>query len=310
VKWTNVKERKRFLSTLKAYAYPFIGKLAVGAIDKTLVLKVLNQNVRDKKGHVTGSFWMQKNPTARRVRGRIEDVLAYARVNGWRDGENPAAWEGNLEHALAAPSAVSKTENHPALPYLELPQFMAALRSKAGMPARALELLILTALRTNEVRAAQWSEIDLEKKLWTIRADRMKADKEHVVPLTSRAIALLKALPREAEFVFIGPRAGQPIGKDAIASLFKSMGYDGAQATVHGFRSTFSTWASETTAFPAEVREMALAHAIGNKVEAAYRRGALLDKRKRLMDDWAKFCNTQPVVAERDNVTPIRKIGG
>jgi integrase len=288
-KWKNAKHRAQFLSTLKTYAYPVISRLPVAAIDKTLVLKAIEP------------IWEKKNETASRVRGRIESVLDYAKVQGWRDGENPAAWTGNLEHALPAPGTFTVVKHHAALPFADMPDFMTQLAGREGMGARALEFLILTAARTGEVIGARWSEINLEGKLWTIPAARMKAKKEHRQPLSDRAIAILKALPREADFVFPGASKGVPISNMAMAELLKRMGR--LDITVHGFRSTFRDWAAEKTTYPNQVLEMALAHAIGDKVEAAYRRGDLIAKRVRLMADWAKYCETPQGEA---TVTSIR----
>jgi integrase len=289
-KWKNAKHAAQFLSTLSMYAYPILGKLPVGAIDKALVLKVITP------------IWQSKNETASRVRGRIESVLDFAKVNGWRDGENPAAWAGNLVHALPAPGSFTTVQHHKALPYADLPAFMPDLTAREGIAARALEFLILTATRTGEVIGARWDEIDLKEKLWIIPAGRMKARKEHRVPLTDPALKLLKALPREADFVFPGARKGIAISNMAMAELLKRMGR--LHFTVHGFRSTFRDWAAERTNYPNHVVEMALAHVIGDKVEAAYRRGDLFAKRTKLMAEWARYCGTKPVTA--NNVTPIR----
>jgi integrase len=287
-KWTNAKHAAQFLSTLAMHAYPVLGKLPVAAIDKTLVLKVIQP------------IWQDKNPTASRVRNRIENVLDYAKVQGWREGDNPAAWEGNLEHALPAPGG--QVKHHAALPFTQAHDFVVQLHKREGVSARALEFLILTATRTSEITGARWSEIDLKAKLWTIPAVRMKAKKEHRVPLSARAIEILKSLPRESDFVFPGGRKGTAMGGTAIVELLKRMGR--ADVTVHGFRSTFRDWAAETTTYDNFVVEMALAHKIGNAVEAAYRRGDLFNKRTHLMADWAKYCLSRPV-DKADNVTPI-----
>jgi integrase len=291
-KWNNAKHAAQFLSSLKMYAYPALGKLPVAAIDKALVLKAIEP------------IWYTKTETASRVRGRIESVLDFAQVCGYRTGDNPAAWTGNLVHALPAPGAVAKVNHHPALPFAELPDFIAQLAEHEGSGARALEFAILTAARTGEVIGAVWDEIDLDAKLWTIPAKRMKTKKEHRVPLPDRAIAILKALPREGDYVFPGGRAGAAISNMAMAQLLKRM--DRLDITVHGFRSTFRDWAAEQTNYPNHVVEMALAHVIGDKVEAAYRRGDLFVKRARLMTDWAKYCVTKPIDAA-NNVMPLRR---
>lgn len=294
-KWKNHKHAAQFLSTLKTYAYPTIGKLPVADIKKAIVIELLKP------------IWYTKTETASRVRARIEAVLDYARVNGYRpEGENPAAWDGNLEHALPAHSQVAKVKHHPALPYAEMPIFMAALQEREGIGARALEFLILTAARTNEVCGARWSEIDFDAKTWTVPAERMKARREHRVPLSDRAMTLLEALPREGEFLFLGGRKGMPISNMAMAETVKRMGRN--DITVHGFRSTMRDWTAETTAYPNHVAEMALGHAVGSKVEASYRRGDLFDKRKRLMAEWAQYCLTpRPEANETNVVVPIRR---
>ncbi|WOH82149.1 integrase arm-type DNA-binding domain-containing protein [Bradyrhizobium sp. BEA-2-5] len=292
-KWNNAKHAAQFLSTMKMYAYPVLGKLAVAKIDKALVLKAIEP------------IWYTKTETASRVRGRIEAVLDFAKTRGYRTGENPASWDGNLVHALPARSTIAKVEHHAALPFVELPNFIAQLATRDGIAARALEFAILTASRTGEIVGSRWPEIDLDAKLWTIPAERMKAKREHRVPLTGRSLEILKALPREGDFVFPGGRKGVPISNMAMAELLKRM--DRLDITVHGFRSTFRDWAAERTGYPNHVVEMALAHVVGNKVEAAYRRGDLFAKRARLMADWAKYCTAKPIVTTASNVTSMRR---
>jgi integrase len=279
-KWKNAKHSQQFLSTLEAYAYPVIGKLRVADVNRDTVLKIL---MRD-------DFWQRKTETASRVRGRIESVLDFARVNHWRaEGENPARWSGNLEHALPARNLIAKVEHHAALPYVELPAFIVDLRQREGVAAQALEFTILTAARTGETITAEWSEIDIDNKVWTRPAAHMKAKREHRVPLSDRAVEILQSLPREEgnPHVFIGPQKGSGLSNMAMAQLLKRMSR--TDITVHGFRSTFRDWAAETTGYANHVLELALAHEIGNKVEAAYRRGELFEKRTRLMADWAKY---------------------
>jgi integrase len=303
-KWNNAKHSAQFLSTLATYAYPVMGKLPVAAIDKALVLKVLEQKVAAKRNDSDGIFWNVRTETASRVRGRIESVLDFAQVRGYRAGENPAAWNGNLVHALPARSTIAKTEHHPALPFADVPDFMVQLATRGGIAAKALEILILTAARTGEIVGARWGEINLHAGLWTIPAGRMKAKKEHRVPLSSRAVEILKALPRESDFVFPGGRKGTALSNMSMAELLKRMGRN--TITVHGFRSCFRDWAAERTNYANHVVEMALAHAIGDKVEASYRRGDLFAKRARLMADWQRYCTTP----QRDaSVTPIRARG-
>jgi integrase len=290
-KWKNAKHRLQFLSSLEQYAFPTIGKLSVADIDTGLVLKVIEP------------IWSTKTETASRVRGRIESVLDWATVRGYRTGDNPARWKGHLGEVLPARSEIKKTQHHAALPFAEVPGFMAQLAAREGMGARALEFLILTAARSGEASGAKWSEIDLEAKAWTVPASRMKGGREHRVPVSDRAVALLQALPREADFVFAGERRGTAISSTAMANLLGRMGR--LDITVHGFRSAFRDWAAETTGYPNHVIEMALAHAIGDKVEASYRRGDLFAKRARLMADWAKFCMTKPTEMA-SNVRPMR----
>lgn len=289
--WKNEKHTAQWTATLKNYASPIFGALPVAAIDTALVMKVLEP------------VWSEKTETASRVRGRIESVLAWATVRGYRSGDNPARWKGHLDQLLPPRSKVRKVEHHSALPYVELPAFMAALRARDSVSARALEVTILTAARTSETVKAVWAEIDLQVRVWTIPGDRMKAGREHRVPLSDRAIEILKALPREGDFVFIGARKGSSLSNMAMLELMRGMrtGF-----VPHGFRSTFRDWAAERTNFPREVAEAALAHVVGDKVEAAYRRGDLFDKRRQLMTVWAEYCSAPPVDGE---VVPIRRGG-
>ena len=246
-------------------------------------------------------IWSTKPHVGQRLRERIEAVLDYAKGMKLRSGENPALWRGNLEHMLPKAKRTSR-EHHPALRYADLPAFMVELRALPGIPARMLEFVILTATRTGEARFAHWSEFDLRAAVWTIPGERMKGDKEHRVPLTERALAILRELPRDAgnDAVFPGRAAGGFLNQDAMADVLAKLR---PGTTVHGFRSTFRDWAAETTAYPNHVPEMALAHAIANGVEAAYRRGDLFEKRRRLMDEWAGFCSSPTVEAK---VIPLR----
>lgn len=274
--WKNDKHRQQWGNTLKEYADPIIGQLLVRDVTLTHVLKILEP------------IWTSKTETASRVRGRIESVLNWATVRGYRSGENPARWRGHLEKLLAKPSKVTKVEHHMALDVNAVPAFMSALRHEKGLGPTALEFTILTAARSGEVRGATWAEIDLETGVWTIPGERMKAGKEHRVPLSPAAVKLLRALPRIKETTLLFPSAkNTPLSDMTLTAVLRRMGVD---AVPHGFRSTFRDWASEHTNYPREVAEMALAHAIGDKVEAAYRRGELLEKRRRLMKDWATFC--------------------
>jgi integrase len=270
--WTNAEHRRQWKTSLEQYAYPTLGKLPVAAIDTAFILRCL------------APIWPTKRTTADRVRGRIESVLDWATARSYRTGDNPARWRGHLEHLLAA-QGTAIVQHLKALPYDQIPEFLHLLRGREGVTPKALEFTILTAARTSEALGARWSEID--GSVWTVPADRMKGRREHRVPLSRAAVALLKELPREGEFVFIGARAGRPLHGKAMNELLEAMGVD---ATVHGFRSSFKDWASECTAYPNIVSEMALAHKISDKVEAAYRRGDLFEKRRKLMEDWTRHC--------------------
>jgi integrase len=274
--WKNPKHAQQWENTLATYASPVFGKLPVAEVDTTLVMKAIEP------------IWAEKTETASRVRGRIESVLSWAAVRGYRKGENPARWRGHLDTLLPARSKVAKVKHHPALPYSEAGAFMKELRCRTGVAAQSLEFLILTAARTEEVRTATWDEIDLNAATWVVPGERMKAGKAHTVPLSDRAVEILKSLAHRTGYVFCSPK-GEPLSNAGMDSVLKRMGR-GGQITVHGFRSTFRDWAAETTAYPNEVVEMALAHTIGNKAEAAYRRGDLFMKRRRLMAEWAKYC--------------------
>ena len=291
--WRNPKHAAQWPATLGTYVYPVFGSLPVQAVDVGLVMKAIEP------------IWVQKPETAGRVRGRIERVLDWATARGYRQGENPARWRGHLENLLPKKSKVRRVEHHAALPYVEIGAFMAELRQQEGVPARALEFAILTAARTGEVIGAKWDEIDLGERLWTVPAERMKkADKEHRVPLSDAALAILGDLRKvqQDNFVFPGGKAGRPISNMATLMLLRRMGR--GDLTAHGFRSSFRDWAAERTGFPAEVAEMALAHTVSDKVEAAYRRGDLFQKRRQLSDAWAKFCAAAPASGQ---VVPIRK---
>ena len=280
--WRNEKHRYQWPATLSAYAYPVVGALPVQAVDTGLVLKVLEP------------IWTAKPETAGRVRQRMENILDFAKVRGYREGENPARWRGHLDKLLPARSKVRDVEHLAALPYAELPPFLASLRTREAVAARALEFVILTAARTGEVMGARWNEIDLLDKTWTVPAARMKAHREHRVPLSPRALGILDEMraARHGDtsdaFVFPGPKPGKPLSNMAFLMLLRRMGLD--NLTVHGFRATFKTWASERTSFQNETAEAALAHVIGDKVEQAYRRGDLFEKRRKLMEAWAVYC--------------------
>ena len=284
--WKNAKHAAQWESTLATYAGPIIGALPVAAVDTALVVKVL------------GPIWQEKTETATRLRGRIESVLDWATVSKFRIGENPARWRGHLDNLLADPNKVSKVEHHPALPWRELGAFMAELRKREGIAARGVEFAILTATRSGEVRGARWDEIDMDAAIWTIPAERMKAGREHRVPLSTSAMERLKMAPRLGEIVFPGRGKDTSLSDMSLTAVLRRMGR--GDITIHGFRSTFRDWCSESVAnsFPREVCEHALAHSLPDKVEAAYRRGDLIEKRKILMQTWADYCETVPAASE------------
>jgi integrase len=286
--WKNVKHADQWTNTLNTYASPVFGHLPVAEIDTGLIVKCL------------APIWEAKTETASRLRGRIESVLGWATTSGYRSGENPARWKGHLDNLLATISKASRTKHHPSLPWQHIGAFMAALRGRDGTSARAVEFAILTACRSGEVRGARWSEIDLERKVWTIPAERMKAKRQHEVPLSDAALALLKSLPDDETFVFAGRKA-QPLSDMSLAVVLRRMNCgeqptwtdaNGAGITVHGFRSSFRMWAAETTNYPREVAEHALAHQLPDAVERAYQRGSQFNKRAALMTDWSAFCTT------------------
>jgi integrase len=276
--WRNARHVKQWITTLEAYAHPVLGKLSVSAIEIGHIMKVLEP------------IWSAKPATASRVRGRMEAILGWATVRGFRQGDNPAQWRDRLDNLLPSPKKVRAVEHHPALPFDELGDFMAALRARQGIAARALEFVILTACRRSEAIGAIWREIDLKAAVWTVPAERIKAGREHRVPLAPAAVALVRGLPTGTpnDFVFTGGKRGRPLSGNAVLELLKRM--ERTDITAHGFRSTFRDWAAERTNYPREVAEMALAHAVSDQVEAAYRRGDLFEKRRRLMNEWAAFC--------------------
>ena len=264
-----------------------LGDLSIAAINTALVLKVIEP------------IWTAKPETAARVRGRIEAVVDWAKAREFRNGENPARWRGHLDKLLPARLKVARVRHHAALPFADLQDFMADLRGLDGVSPRALEFAILTAARTGETIGARWEEIDLKTKVWIIPPERMKGGREHRVPLSSRALEILELIHRESEseFVFPGGRAGKPLSNMAMLATLRRM--NRSDVTAHGFRSTFSDWAAETTGYPREVVEMALAHAVSDKVEAAYRRGDLFEKRRRIMEDWSTYCTLPAPTGDR-----------
>ena len=293
--WKNDKHRAQWDATLKAIAYPVFGKLPVAAVDTGLVLKAIEP------------IWSEKTDTANRTRGRIETVLDWARARGYRAGDNPARWRGHLDQLLPRKSRLAPVKHRPAMPFKEIPAFMAELRKRDDISTRALEFLILTAARTGEIIGAQRREIDIEEKLWTVPRSRTKSGRQHRVPLSPRAIELLESLPLPEDpnaFVFPGRQPGKPLSNMAMLKLIRDMGR--VNIVVHGFRSTFKDWAAESTAHENIVTEMALAHVVGDDVEAAYRRGYLMQKRRALMDDWANFCD--PSGAAKGNIITLRHV--
>jgi integrase len=290
--WRNPKHRAQWRSTLDTYASPVFGKKPVSQIGLDDILAALQP------------IWATKTETASRLRGRIENILDWAGVRGYRQGENPARWRGHLDKLLPRRSKAAPQEHHPALPYAQLPGFFATLPQQSGTAARCLEFTIMTACRTGEVIAATWDEIDFDTKVWTVPPERMKAKREHRVPLSDQALAVLEAMrkTKQNDFVFPGQRAKQHLSNMAMLQVLKRMGY--GHYTVHGFRSTFRDWAAEQTSFPHEVAEMALAHVIGNKAEAAYRRGDLFEKRRKLMEAWARYASA---TTKSGNVTELRQ---
>lgn len=292
--WRNPKHRQQWRNTLDAYAYPHFGDLPVGEVGTEHVLAALEP------------IWREKPETATRVRGRIESILDYATSREWRRGENPARWRGHLSNLLAARSKVAPVEHRAALSWQEIGDFMPALKSQECISAQALLFTIYTAARSGETLGATWREIDLAAKVWTIPGERMKAGKEHRVPLSEPALAVLRDVQKlrrtdsSDAYVFPGAKPGRPLSNMAMTELLRGMKI---AAVPHGFRSTFRDWCGEATATPREVAEAALAHTLENKTEAAYARGDLFAKRVRLMEDWAKFC---ALPSRKGNVWNIR----
>ena len=297
--WKNAKHGDQWTNTLNTYASPVFGHLPVAEIDTGLVVKCLSP------------IWESKTETASRLRGRIESVLGWATTSGYRTGENPARWKGHLDNLLATISKSSRTKHHPSLPWQRIGAFMAALRAREGVSARAVEFAVLTACRSGEVRGAKWTEFDTAGKVWTIPAERMKAKREHEVPLSDAALALLESMPKVGEIVFAGTKM-QPLSDMSLTAVIRRMNGDdkpvwadanGEGVTVHGFRSSFRMWAAETTNYPREVAEHALAHQLPDAVERAYQRGSQFAKRAALMAEWSAYCATLQTDAV---VKPIR----
>lgn len=274
--WKNAKHRQQWENTLKTYASPQVGHLLVQDIDLQHVLLCLEP------------IWKTKNETASRLRGRIEAVLDWATVCKYRTGENPARWKGHLDKVLAAPMKIQKVKHHPAVPIDDMPAFFDALRQRVGMSARALEFAILTAARSGEVRGATWKEIDSDARIWTIPGPRMKAKREHRVPLSDAAMELLQELPKikDVDLVFPGTQDKKALSDMSLTAVMRRMD---VEAVPHGFRSSFRDWAGDRTTFPRDLAEVALAHVISNKTEEAYRRSDAIERRRDMMDAWAAF---------------------
>ena len=290
--WRNAKYPKEWASTLETYAAPTFGTLPVGSVDTGMVMTVLDP------------IWRSKTETANRVRGRIEVILDWATVHGFRSGDNPARWRGHLDKLLPKRSKVRPVQHRDALPYGDVPAFVEALREHSGTAVQAIEIVILTAARVSEVVGATWSEIDLKAATWTIPGTRIKSGREHRIPLSTAAVKVLQRLDatKQNEFVFPGQKVGKPLTIAAPMKQLRDMGHE--RLTVHGFRSSFRDWCGEQTNFPREIAEAALSHVVKDKTEAAYARGDLFDKRAKLMQAWATYCTTQKKLAD---VTPIRK---
>jgi integrase len=294
--WRNPKHAQQWPNSMEAYVYPTMGILPVGKVDVNHVINVLEP------------IWTKKPETASRVRGRVEAVLDWAKARGYRTGENPARWRGHLENLMPKPEKLARVRHYPALPYGEIGAFMEELKGQEGIAAMALRFLILTAARTSEVTGARWSEIDLGNRMWTVPAERIKTCKEHRVPLSVPALSILRKVKGDGKskpdaFVFPGGRINKPLSNNAMLALMKRMKRE--KITAHGFRSTFRDWCSEQTNCSRDVAETALAHAIDNKVEAAYRRGDLIEKRALLMEDWAIFCGTIANTAKEAKIIRI-----
>lgn len=289
----NAKHSAQWINSIKTYASPIIGKLSVAEVELVHIVKILEP------------IWLSKTETASRLRGRIESVISWATVSGFRKGDNPARWQGHLDTVLPKPSKVSKVTHYKALGMDDMFSFMADLRKRDGIAARALEFAILTATRSGEIRGATWDEIDLQKRIWIIPSGRMKAQKEHRVPLSVAAIKVLSTIPRfnDNNLLFPSPR-GCYLSENSLPAVIKRMGIN---AVPHGFRSTFRDWCAERTNYPRDVAEMALAHSIGNAVEAAYRRGDLFAKRTKLMQEWANFLIKSPAQGSVPSIMELHK---
>jgi integrase len=286
-KWKDDRFRKQIIKSVADYTGKILGPLPVDKIETRHVIEVLEQPVAAYRQHPAGQFWTARAKTARSTRERIEAILDFAAVRGWRKGENPARWRGHLDTVFV--DTLPKAQNHPAMPYDEVPSLIAELRSTFTMQRQALEFCILTATRTGETLGAKWDEIDFAAKTWTIPASRMKADRDHTVPLSPFALELLQSLPRIKgnDHVFAGNGQAGRLSARSLATVLASL-REGV--TVHGFRSSFRDWAGEQTAFPPDVIEHSLAHIVGSATERSYSRSTLLQKRAALMAAWSAHC--------------------
>jgi integrase len=281
--WSNEKHAKQWPSTLQQYAYKIIGNMPVA--------QLTGRSGTQKIKEVLGPIWYTKPETAARVRGRIEKVLDWAKVHGYRDGDNPARWKGHLDSIYPTKEKIAPVKHHAAMPYKQIPEFMRNLRAIDGMAARAMEFMVLTAARSSEVLKAKRAEIDKEGRMWTVPPERMKMRREHRQPLSGRAMAIINKLPKDSEFIFPGEKKGKPLSHKALDRVLKRIGITNDEAVPHGFRSAFNDWGAELGNYPQELLALALAHAVSDRVERAYRRGEMLDKRHKLMADWCGFCN-------------------
>jgi integrase len=293
--WRSAKHAKEWEATLREYAFPIIGEMPVASIDTDAVMRVLEQGVEAGHGHPARRFWEARTETASRVRGRIEGVLDWAKVRGHRDGDNCARWRGHLDKMLPRRSRVRKVEHLAAMSYAEVPELMRALRNRQDVASAVLRFIILTCLRLNEALGARWSEIDLDAAILTVPAERTKAGKEHRVPLSREAVELLRNLPRDGDLIFhYAAHPDRKLHHSEPLKVLKNL--TGGNFTVHGTaRSTFSTWAHETTTYPSHIIEMALAHTVGSAVERAYQRSDLFSRRRQLMEAWGSFLAAPPV---------------
>jgi integrase len=308
--WSNAKHAQQWQNTLDVYVLPILGNIPVSEIDTTLVFKVLEQQVPANNGSPAGTFWNTRRETASRVRGRIESILNWCTARKYRAGDNPASLAVVGQVFKKSGNKAAQVEHHPSLPYAEMPEFMTALRRRDDVASQALAFTILTVVRTKECLGAKWSEVDFSKAMWVIPAERMKIKKNgvHRIPLSQPAIELLRSLRREDDdggdgYLFIGAKPGRHLPATAMAKVLKHM--NRSDVTVHGMRSSFSTWCQEKTNYSEQLREHALAHVVGDASARAYARSDLAEKRRPMMSAWAKFCVSTPMKVTSDNVTPI-----